>query len=270
MSQTTPHFTNKTVIVTGAAQGIGWACAEYFLAHGANVICADIQGDKAQDQIANLDADVQKRAMSISVDVSREDAVQKMIDTAMDTYGRVDVMVSNAGIIHKAPFLDLKLEDFKRVLDVNLSGVFICGQKAAKAMLAQREKGVMDGLNAIINMSSVNAVLAIPEITPYIVSKGGINQLTKVMALSLAAENIRVNAVGPGSIATEMLKVAMADEAARKTVLSRTPLGRAGDPSEIASVVGFLASKDASYITGQTIYADGGRMGLNYTVPVKE
>ena len=137
-------------------------------------------------------------------------------------------------------------------------------------MLAQREKGILDGLDAIINMSSVNAVLAIPEITPYIVSKGGINQLTKVMALSLADKNIRVNAVGPGSISTEMLKVAMADEAARKTVLSRTPMGRAGEPSEIANVVGFLASQAASYITGQTIYADGGRMGLNYVVPVKE
>lgn len=270
MSYCPAGFENKVVIVTGAAQGIGWACAAHFLGRGAKVICADILTDKTNEQISALPSEQKQNALSIAVDVSKEDDVQKMIDTAFDKFGRLDVMVSNAGIIHKAPFLELELKDFQKVLDVNLTGVFLCGQKAAKAMLAQREKGVTDGLDAIINMSSVNAVLAIPEITPYIVSKGGINQLTKVMALSLSAENIRVNAVGPGSIATDMLKVAMADEAARKTVLSRTPLGRAGEPSEIASVVGFLASKEASYITGQTIYADGGRMGLNYVVPVKE
>jgi NAD(P)-dependent dehydrogenase (short-subunit alcohol dehydrogenase family) len=270
MSECPANFNDKVVVVTGGAQGIGWACAEHFLKRGAKVVCADILTDKADEKIAQLPGEQKDNALSIAVDVSKEGDVQAMIDRAVEKFGRIDVMVSNAGIIHKSSFLDLELKDFQKVIDVNLTGVFLCGQKAAKAMLKQRENGIDDGLDSIINMSSVNAVLAIPEITPYIVSKGGINQLTKVMAISLSNESIRVNAVGPGSIATDMLKVAMADEKARHSVLSRTPLGRAGEPSEIASVVGFLASKEASYITGQTIYADGGRMGLNYVVPVKE
>lgn len=263
-------FSGKTAIVTGAAQGIGWACVKSFLEAGANVICADIDAAKAEENLTALPAAQAARAVFVKTDVSQKADVEAMIAKARELFGRIDVMVSNAGVIHKAPFLELAEEDFDRVLSINLKGVFLCGQAAAKAMLAQRKDGITDGLDAIINMSSVNAVLAIPEITPYIVSKGGINQLTKVMALNLANENIRVNAVGPGSIATEMLKVAMADEKARKTVLSRTPLGRAGEPSEIAAVVRFLASPEASYITGQTIYADGGRMGLNYVVPVED
>ena len=122
---------------------------------------------------------------------------------------------------------------------------------------------------AIVNMSSVNAVFAIANQVPYSVSKGGINQLTKVMALALAPHGIRVNAIGPGSIMTDMLAGAMDDPEARKRILSRTPLGRIGEPAEIAAIAAFLASDEASYITGQTIYADGGRLPLNYTVPVK-
>jgi len=123
---------------------------------------------------------------------------------------------------------------------------------------------------AIVNMSSINAVLAIANQVPYSASKGGVGQLTKVMALSLAPYGIRVNAIGPGSIMTDMLASVATDRAARNRVLSRTPLGRVGDPSEIAGIAAFLASDDASYVTGQTIYADGGRLPLNYTVPVKE
>jgi glucose 1-dehydrogenase len=130
-------------------------------------------------------------------------------------------------------------------------------------MAARRSGG------AIVNMSSINAVLAIPNQTPYAVSKGGLGQLTKVMALALAPHGIRVNAIGPGSILTEMLQTVMQDEEARRRVLSRTPLGRCGEPEEVARVALFLASDDASYVTGQTVYADGGRLALNYTVPVK-
>ena len=122
----------------------------------------------------------------------------------------------------------------------------------------------------VINMSSINAVTAIPKAAPYVICKGGVNQLTKVMALSLADKGIRVNAVGPGTILTDMAKKVMADEAARKMILSRTPMGRCGEPEEMASVAVFLASDDSSYITGQTIYADGGRLALGYTVPVED
>jgi NAD(P)-dependent dehydrogenase (short-subunit alcohol dehydrogenase family) len=124
---------------------------------------------------------------------------------------------------------------------------------------------------AIINMSSVNAVVAIPNQVPYVISKGGINQLTKVMAVALAPHGIRAVAIGPGTILTDMARTAvLKDEAAKHRILSRTPIGRFGEASEVASIAAFLASDDASYITGQTIYPDGGRLGLNYTVPVAE
>jgi NAD(P)-dependent dehydrogenase (short-subunit alcohol dehydrogenase family) len=141
--------------------------------------------------------------------------------------------------------------------------MFLCGQAVARHMVARGVRG------AIVNMSSLNAVLAIPNQVPYTVSKGGVNQLTKVMALALAPHGIRVNGIGPGTIATEMARAAvLGTEEARRKILSRTPLGRLGEPEEIAAVAAFLASDDASYLTGQTIYPDGGRLGLNYTVPV--
>jgi NAD(P)-dependent dehydrogenase (short-subunit alcohol dehydrogenase family) len=145
-----------------------------------------------------------------------------------------------------------------------LKGVFLTGQAAARQMAAQGRGGT------IINMSSVNAVMAIPAITPYVAAKGGVNQLTKVMSLALVDKGIRVNAIGPGSINTEVFKTVVTDQAAMNKILSRTPMGRVGEPDEVASVAVFLASEDSSFITGQTIYPDGGRMALNYTVPVVE
>ena len=149
------------------------------------------------------------------------------------------------------------------MLAVNLKSMFLCGQAVARAMVKRGIRG------SIVNMSSANAVVAIPNQVPYVVSKGGINQLTKVMAVALAPHGIRVNAIGPGTILTELSKQAvLTDDAARRKILSRTPLGRCGEPEEVAAVAAFLASDDASYLTGQTIYPDGGRLALNYTVPV--
>ena len=182
--------------------------------------------------------------------------------------GGLDILVNNAGIIHGADFLELAEADFDRVLRVNLKGAFLVGQAAARRMVAQVAAGKPAG--SIINMSSINAAVAIANQTPYCVSKGGIDQLTKVMALALAPHGIRVNAIGPGSIMTDILKAVAADRDATHRILARTPLGRIGEPDEIASIAVFLASPDASYITGETIYADGGRLALNYTVPVKD
>jgi NAD(P)-dependent dehydrogenase (short-subunit alcohol dehydrogenase family) len=150
------------------------------------------------------------------------------------------------------------------VINCNLKGTFLTGQAAARQMVSQGTGG------AIINMGSVNGVTAIPTIASYNASKGGIHNLTKSMALSLSKHNIRVNAVGPGSIMTDMLKKVAHNKEVMAEVLSRTPMLRAGDPIEVGNVVKFLASEDSSYITGQTLYVDGGRLALNYTVPVPE
>lgn len=250
---------NKVAVITGAAQGIGLACAKRFLAEGAKVVISDVNQAVGKKSAKALGANCK----FIACDVGDKKEVDALIAKTVRAFGRLDICVSNAGTIHTANFLDIAEADFDKVIRVNLKGVFLTGQAAARQMVKQGGDGV------IINMSSCNAVLAIPNQVPYVTSKGGVNQLTKVMALSLAPNNIRVNAIGPGSIQTEILKAVMNNEEARKRIMSRTPLGRLGDPDEIATVAVFLACSDSSYITGQTIYPDGGRLGLNYVVPVK-
>ncbi len=253
---------NKVAIVTGAARGIGLACAKAFAEEGAKVVLSDIEvtaGEAAVEEIQAGGAD----ALFVDCDVGDKAQVDALIESAVAAYGRLDCVVANAGIVHACDFLDLAEADFDRVIRVNLKGVFLTGQAAARQMVAQGEGGT------IINMSSVNAVMAIPSITPYVVAKGGVNQLTKVMSVALADKGIRVNAIGPGSIATEMAQAVLADPEKRRGALCRTPMGRFGEPEEVGKVAVFLASGDSSYITGQTIYPDGGRLALNYTVPVK-
>ncbi|MFQ5955525.1 MAG: SDR family NAD(P)-dependent oxidoreductase [Kiloniellales bacterium] len=257
----------KTAVVTGGAQGIGRACAERFAAEGARVVIADIDDDKGSAAAEAVNAAHEATgpvAAYVACDVGDKAQVDALIEATVERFGGLDICLANAAVIHTAGFLDITEADFDRVLRVNLKGVFLTGQAAARQMVAQGKGG------AIINMSSINAVVAIPDQVPYVTAKGGINQLTKVMALALVPHGIRVNAIGPGSIMTDMLKVVMHDEAARRKILSRTPMGRCGEVEEVAAVATFLASDDASYITGQTIYPDGGRMALNYTVPVAE
>jgi NAD(P)-dependent dehydrogenase (short-subunit alcohol dehydrogenase family) len=255
---------NKVTIVTGGAKGIGLAIARRFASEGARVVVADVDddaGSRAVEEIGALGA-----VRFVRCDVGDGAEVENLVRSVVEAWGGIDVLVNNAGIVHGADFLEITEADFDRVLRVNLKGVFLVGQAAARQMVKQVKDGGAPG--AIVNMSSVNAVFAIPTQVPYSASKGGVNQLTKVMALSLAPYGIRVNAVGPGSIMTDMLASVANDKAARHRLLSRTPLKRIGDPAEIAAVVAFLASDEASYITGQTIYADGGRLPLNYTVAV--
>jgi NAD(P)-dependent dehydrogenase (short-subunit alcohol dehydrogenase family) len=254
---------DKVTVVTGAAAGIGLACARRFAAEGAKVVLADINAERgaaAAEDIAKTGAE----ARFVACDVGDKAQVDGLIAEAVSAFGGLDCAIANAGIVHACDFLDLAEADFDRVIRVNLKGVFLTGQAAARQMAAQGRGG------AIINMSSVNAVMAIPAITPYVAAKGGVNQLTKVMALSLVDKGIRVNAIGPGSIMTEVFKSVATDKAAMNKILSRTPMGRVGEPDEIAGVAVFLACEDSSYITGQTIYPDGGRLALNYTVPVAE
>jgi len=256
---------DKVAVVTGAAQGIGLAIAERFVKEGAKVVLSDIEkgkGKEAADRIESAGGETH----FVACDVGDAGQVNGLVGETVRKFGRLDVMVSNAGTIHTAEFLDLEEANFDKVLRTNLKGPFLTGQAAARQMVAQNADGGSGG--AIVNMSSVNAILAIPNQVPYNVSKGGINQLTHVMALALAPHDIRVNAIGPGTIATEMAQVVMEDEAARKKIMSRTPMGRLGDPAEVAAIAVFLASTESSYVTGQVIYCDGGRLPLNYTVPV--
>lgn len=247
----------KTALVTGGAKGIGAAIVQRFAAEGASV--AFVDADEAAGRALSGDT----RTLFVPGDVTRRGLATQAVAAAVERFGRLDILVNNAGITHAAPFLDLDEADFDRVLAVNLRSYFTMGQAAARQMAAQGAGG------AIVNMSSVNAVLAIPDQVPYVVSKGAVNQLTRVMALSLAPHRIRVNAIGPGTIATELArKAVMASEEARRRLLSRTPMKRLGEPEEVAAVAVFLASDDASYMTGQVVYPDGGRMALNYTVDV--
>ena len=257
----------RVAVITGAAQGIGAACARLFADHGARVVIADVNdaGAALADEIGAAGGVAQFRRTDVT---QRNDCVA-LIDSTVERFGRIDILVNNAGIVHGAEFLDLAEEDFDRVLKVNLKGAFLCAQAAARRMTAQAPRGSGDMIDrgVIINMSSINSVVAIPNQVAYSVSKGGLNQLTKVMALALAPHGIRVMGIGPGSIATEMLKAAvLKDGAARDRIMSRTPLQRLGQPEEIAKVALFLASDDASYMTGTIVYPDGGRLALNYTV----
>jgi glucose 1-dehydrogenase len=255
---------DKVAIVTGAAQGIGLACAQRLVQEGARVMLVDVRPEGAAAAGALGDA-----ARFFQADVGAKAEVDAMLVATLDAFGRVDILVNNAGITHAASFLDLAEDDFDRVLRINLKSMFLCSQAVARVMVAQNKEDGSGG--SIVNMSSVNAELTIPNQVPYVISKGGVNQLTRVAAIALAEHGIRVNAVGPGTILTELAKEAvLASPEARRTILSRTPLGRCGEPEEIASIVAFLASDDASYISGQTLYADGGRLALNYTVPVRE
>lgn len=255
---------NRIALVTGAARGIGFAIAKRFATEGAKVVVADVDEKAGVDALAALG----ENALFIACDVGDRAAVERTIAATVERFGALDILVNNAGIIHTADFLEISEWDFDRVLRVNLKGAFLAGQAAAKEMVKQAQAGRKPG--SIINLSSVNSVVAIPNQVPYAVSKGGIQQLTKVMALSLASHGIRVNAIGPGSIATDILAGVAKDKAAKRRLLSRTPMQRIGTPNEIAGIAAFLASDDASYISGETIFADGGRLALNYVVDVKD
>ena len=246
----------RVCIVTGGAQGIGEACARRFARENAKVVIADV------DDLRGLALAAELNGLYVHCDVGDKSQVDALVYKTIAAHGRIDVLVNNAGIFKAADFLEVTEADFDAVLRVNLKGAFLVGQAVAREM--SKSTG-----GSIINMSSVNGVLAIPSIASYNVSKGGINQLTRVMALAFVDKGIRVNAVAPGTIATELAaKAVLTSDDAKAKIMSRTPMKRLGQPSEIADTVAYLASDAASYITGEIIVVDGGRMVLNYTVTV--
>ncbi|MFT3954785.1 MAG: SDR family NAD(P)-dependent oxidoreductase [Piscinibacter sp.] len=257
----TVHFglEGQAAIITGAAQGIGEACARRLVRDGAAVSLWDVDAARGEALAAEL-REQGAEAAFVRCDVSKKADVDAALATTLRAHPQVHALVNNAGIFKAADFLDISEADWDAVLNVNLKGAFLVAQAVARHMAAS-------GGGAIVNMSSVNGVMAIPSIASYNVSKGGVDQLTRVMALALADRGIRVNAVAPGTIATELAKNAvLGSEEAKARIMSRTPMRRLGEPGEIADVVAFLLSDASSYLTGEIVYADGGRRVLNYTV----
>lgn len=248
---------DRVCIVTGGAQGIGQACARRFAREGAKVVIADLDDARGRALASELDA------LYIHCDVGDKAQVDALVAATVQAHGRIDVLVNNAGIFKAADFLDVTEADFDAVLRVNLKGAFLVGQAVAREMArggrsgqAQQQEHASRG--AIVNMSSVNGVLAIPTIASYNVSKGGINQLTRVMALALADKGIRVNAVAPGPIWTPLQVSSGQPKEELPEFGQSTPLGRAGQPAELAPAYVFLASPESSYVVGETLNVNGG------------
>jgi NAD(P)-dependent dehydrogenase (short-subunit alcohol dehydrogenase family) len=267
MTNTAIHFglQDRVVVITGAAQGIGDACARRLVADGARVALWDVADEPGARLAAALGTSAPgsaRRALYCHCDVTRKADVDAAVAATLAAFGRIDGLVNNAGIFKAAPFLEITEADWDAVIAVNLKGAFLVGQALACEMARQRR-------GAIVNMSSVNGTLAIPTIASYNASKGAINQLTRAMALALADCGVRVNAVAPGTIATELARAAVLTSAeAQARILSRTPMRRLGEPAEVADAVAWLLSSAASYVTGEIVVVDGGRMTLNYTIPV--
>jgi glucose 1-dehydrogenase len=247
------NLKDKVAVVTGATKGIGLAIAEEYAKEGARVVLTGRSLDLGENAAKDMRAQGHE-ALFVQCDVSQSDQVQHLVQKTVGRFGRLDIMVSNAGINNKAEFLDVTEADWDSVIAVNLKGVFLCGQAAARQMVDQGQGGV------IINMSSVMGVLGLKNQVAYSASKGGINQLTKVMGLGLIDYGIRVNGIGPGAVNTELMKRVGHNKEQMDMILRRTPIGRVAECAEIGRVAVFLASDDASFMVGQTLYPDGGRM----------
>lgn len=245
---------DKVAIVAGGTKGIGLGIALEFAREGAKVV---IGGRNAETGAAGVKEIEQAggAALFVKCDVAEMADLDAIVEAAVEHFGRLDIYVANAGIndSSKTHFLDITPDQYDRIMDVNLKGMFFGGQKAAQQMIRQEQGGV------IINMSSVMAYLALDAQVVYTVSKGGIQQLTKVQAVALAPHNIKVNAMAPGPIETELMRRVGSDRELMDTILSRTPQGRIGTPRECGRLAVFLASEDSDFIFGQSIYIDGGR-----------
>jgi len=263
----------RVVIVTGGARGIGLACVRRFLEDGCHVVMADIDEVAGKAALSEFES-YEDRVKYFDCDVADKLSVHNLVAETLGLFGQIDVLVNNAGIAIKGGITDLGEDAFDKVLAVNLRGAFLLSKAVVAHMLEEIDNRedrsrLSERPYCIINMSSINDSVSLPDYLAYTVSKGGLKQMTKSMALELAPFGIRVNAIGPGSVKTAML-ASVVDESAESKIKRRTPLGRPAQPDEIASVASFLASEDASYVTGQVIYVDGGRLALNYTVEPEE
>ena len=261
------RFENATVIVTGGGRGIGFATAKRFAEEGASVVVGEIDAELGEKAVGDLRAAGHRRVAFAQADVGDPADAERLVASAAERFGGVDVLVNNAGIIRNEGFLETDVDSFDQVLRVNLRGVFLMTQAAARRMVAAGAGG------AVVNVCSVTAMAGMPDQVSYCASKAGVFQMTRSIGLALADKGIRVNAVGPGTVRTELSESALGyggESAAMKRVLARTPLGRLAEPEEIADAALFLASDDAAYLTGHTIFVDGGRLIQNIVLPFDE
>ena len=247
----------KVVIITGARQGMGKADALLFAKNGAKVTVADISQEECQLVVEEIEKSGGE-ALAVKCDVASEKEVEEMVKKTVDKFGKVDILVNNAGICQFKPFLEMTEEEWKKTLDVNLKGYFLCAKACAKEMIKHKS-------GAIVNIASVvmgQIGMGMAGLAHYSASKGGIAALTKTLALELAPYNIRVNAIAPGAIDTPMAASAKADQKTLEQILAVIPLHRMGKPEEIASTVLFLTSDASSYITGSIVVVDGGWLAM--------
>ena len=247
----------KVAIITGAAMGIGRAVAHRFAHEGAKIIIADIDEDGGETVAKELKARGTE-AEFVHCNVAEKLDVHNLVATALESFGQVDILLNAAIARDNTPFLSLKEQEFNAILDINLKGAFLLGRAVAKQMLKQKN----DEKGTIIFVSTVHSVLAEPNAVAFSAASGGVSQLIKAMSQALAPHGIRVNGIGTSNILRPKLEELAKNEEERKRALERTPLGRFGTPEEIAAIATFLASTEASYITGQTIYADGGALSM--------
>jgi len=246
------RYTEKVVIITGATKGIGEACAYEFAKEGAKVVVVGRSADLGNNIADGINAG-DGEAIFVRCDIGQKKQIDEMIQAVVDHFGTIDVVVNNAGVNHSADFFDISEEDWDWVMSVDLKGTFFVSQAAAKVMIDQGKGG------SIVNVSSVMAQLALADQIPYCAAKGGVNQLTKAMALSLVDRGIQVNCCAPGPVLTELMERVVHNEEKHKQLMDRLPIGRIATCEEIARVIMFLASREAEFLVGQTIYPDGGR-----------
>ena len=247
------RLTGKVALVTGASSGIGKAIAERLAREGAKV-AVNYRARHPEDQAAGeaVAASLDGGGFAVGADVSLRTDVEQMIADVVAKFGRLDIVVNNAGIEMKHPFLEITDEEWQRVLGVNLYGAFVVSQAGCRQIVKQGEGG------KLIFVSSVHEDIPFPEFTPYCVSKGGVRMLMRNLAMELAPYRINVNNIAPGAIATPINQAVLTDAIARKNAEGEIPWGRFGKPEEVAAVAAFLASDDAEYVTGSTYYVDGG------------
>jgi len=242
----------KVALITGASSGIGYGCAAAMAREGADIVANYYKGDDGARKLLQEIEELGRRAVAVDADVARKIEVNRLMSESLETFGRIDVLVNNAGIEHITPFLDIPEEEWQRVIDVNLKGQFFVGQAVARHMVERSIRG------SIVNISSVQSVMAAPGRAHYASTKAAVAQLTRNMALELAPDRIRANAIAPGLIRTGMTEQFWEDPELIEALMGSIPWGREGSPEEVGRVAAFLASDDASYITGATLFVDGG------------